>query len=284
MKNINYSENFYTNITSTKHTDLIQKYIELVTNNPPEKVNEYLNILEEAGFGEPIWQAAIAGESKVKLFSSSSAGLFLINNLYIAYFPNHISNISDQYDNSNIGYSFFDNNITANIIKNDEDRKILIDTAAEKIYVGVSSFSLDKDFEVIKQLVSENKKRFNDLLKEKEVEDNKNSLITTNERPEMKNVDSRFNTNNYIISSNYIPDGFIFHSPVIYTASVPFHFKNLAVPQEGYQKVYRECIEMIKNDIDNKKYDAIFNLSFNTHYIQANYEIVLIGDGVLINK
>jgi len=283
VEKVKYSDSFYTNVNSEEYVQLIHKYIELVTNNPSNRLKEWLSELEEYNVGQPVWQAAIVGEAKLRLFSKSSVGVFLINNQYIVYFYNEISNIDEQYNKPNLGFSAVSNNITTQIVDSDQGRKIQIDTSFEKVFVGVSSSSIDKDFKIIKQLLSDNNKNFNSLLKKKQEDYNKNSFTMTNKRSGIENVDSRFKTNNYIISSNYIPDGFVFKSPVIYASRAPYSLKNFTAPNEGYIKAYNESIEEIKKEIDNGKYDAVFNLSFKTHNVEGNYEIVLIGDATLID-
>lgn len=109
-------------------------------------------------------------------------------------------------------------------------------------------------------------------------EENKKPLVDTSK------IDSRFSAETLIISNDSIPYGFIFKEPVIYAYSVrPGIFKS-ATPRKGYIKAYETCLDMIRDDIADGLFDAVFNLRFSAQSVDNYYEVIVTGDAVVYQK
>lgn len=97
-------------------------------------------------------------------------------------------------------------------------------------------------------------------------------------------IDSRFSAETLIISNDSIPYGFIFKEPVIYAYSVrPGIFKT-ATPRKGYIQAYETCLDMIRDDIADGLFDAVFNLQFSAQSVDNYYEVIMTGDAVVYQK
>lgn len=97
-------------------------------------------------------------------------------------------------------------------------------------------------------------------------------------------VDARFSSETLIISNNSIPNGFVFREPVVYAYSARAGvFKN-STPRRAYVEAYETCLDMIRDDIADGRFDAVFNLQFNSQSVDNYYEVVLTGDGVVYQK
>lgn len=101
-------------------------------------------------------------------------------------------------------------------------------------------------------------------------------------RPARPNtLDARFNGETMVISNNTIPRGFVFARPVVYASSLrPGIFKS-TTPKEGYLNAYNKCLDNIRQDIREGKFDAVFNLQFSAQSVENYYEVILTGDAVI---
>lgn len=305
METIKYNKNFYTNSTSAKDIETVKKYIEIFVKNMPLELQKITNNYEINDIPELEWQAVILGDYESRNFSIRSAGVFMINSHFIAYTQDRNA-FFNQTGMKSFGYSTYGNNISIKLIEN--ENRILL-TTEEKKYIAVNSRTIRADYQFIKDLIEDNTKKNKECSSEvsqiidinrnkpiidanqnKQIIDaNQNNLIMDKEKEKeqknkLKNVDPRFKTKNYIISNNPIPKGFIFLKPVAYAAIKHYSLSNLTSPGKGYLTAYETCIGSIEQSIDSGEVDAVFNLRYSVHNIEGNYEVVMFGDGVIIEN
>lgn len=281
MPTLNYSNNFYSNFQ--KNRDLLAgiELVESFNAVTPNKIKKVL-IENKISIDEIEWQASFTGKYNIKILGPSSVGIFLINSHYLVYSTNNEALNSKQLVNP-FGFCFFPSNITVTL--DDSLKAIIVKTPYEKFLVAEGSSTLESDFKVLKELIRTNiddrkmtlEKINDDSLKAKSTLTEKNEFV-------MDNVDKRFQTNNYIISNNYIPKGFVYKKPIVVSASQNLVLGNYISPHLGYIKAYEQCIEAIKDEINQGSINAVFNLQHNTHYLEGSYEIIMFGDGVVINR
>lgn len=285
MENIKYSKEFYTNSSSEKDIEKVKKYIELFMANMPLKIQELIINYKEKNVPELEFQAVILGDYESRMFSTGSAGFFLITSYFIAYTED--SNVF--FNPAGFGYSTYGNNLSVELKEN----RILLHTVFQKEYIAVNSRTVGIDYQIIKDLIKNNTQQMRAILTEanKKIEiDHNNQIINKKIEKEhknklkLKNVDPRFKTQSHIISNNPIPKGFVFYKPVAYSAIKHYGLSNLTKPEMGYLTAYETCIRTIKQSIDNGEFDAIFNLKYSVHNVEGNYEVVMFGDGVIIEN
>lgn len=97
-------------------------------------------------------------------------------------------------------------------------------------------------------------------------------------------IDSRFQTEQPIISHNDIPKGFVFSEPVIYAYSVRPGLLKTVTPRAGYMKAYENILDEIKEDIEDGRFDAVFNLQITTQSVENYFDVVVSGDAVLFDE
>lgn len=97
-------------------------------------------------------------------------------------------------------------------------------------------------------------------------------------------LDARFDAESMIISNNTIPRGFVYTRPVVYAHSLRPGIFRSTTPREGYINAYNKCLDSIRNDIREGKFDAVFNVQFTAQSVENYYEVVLTGDAVYFAK
>lgn len=290
MKHIKYSEDFYVNSTSSKDIEIAKKYIETFVENMPSKLQTSISHYKEMNIPELEWQAVILGDYESKIFSTGSAGVFLINTYFIAYTEDRDA-FFNRVDLGPFGYATYGNNISVEL--KERENRILVFTSLEKKYIAVNSRSVGEDYRFVKDCIKDNTQKMKELLLEaKQKIELKQNNQTMKEKIDkehksklkLKHVDPRFKTQKYIISNNPIPKGFVFYKPVAYSAIKAYGLSNLTNPERGYLTAYEACISSIKQSIDNEEFDAVFNLKYSVHNVEGNYEVVMFGDSVVIEN
>ncbi|GAB2324466.1 hypothetical protein IRB23M11_20880 [Alkalibacterium sp. m-11] len=165
----------------------------------------------------------------------------------------------------------------------------MLNTSTDKVLIAKDSPTLEKDYTVLKNLLENNHTNFSRLAKKNynKQADRQNTTPNTTSRvseKDLTNIDSRFKTTNYIISNNYIPEGFVFERPIMISAIQGAGLKNYTQPEAGYIAAYEKCVNGIIESINNGTIDAVFNLKYSVHNVGGNYEVVVFGDGVLVQE
>ncbi|WP_262314508.1 hypothetical protein [Lacticaseibacillus parakribbianus] len=104
-------------------------------------------------------------------------------------------------------------------------------------------------------------------------------------RPTSTNAKFSFDTAEYIISANSIPDGFVFLKPAYYAYSATMTFGSIfGNAGNGYAKAYSAVLSSIQDEIDKGEYDALFNMRVITKDTSdsTEYDCVIYGDACIV--
>lgn len=282
MGDLHFDNEFYVNKDSEIDIATAKEDINLFRENMHKNIRKDIDKLKNANFPDSVWQAVIYGSSDYKFLGTTSAGFFAINSQYVVFTLDK-KNLTNNSKINLFSYAFFNGEINVDI--DSEENAIVLKTSVEKVLIAKGSATLQRDYDVLKELIQNNHTNFSKLAK-------RNSNKQHNRKPDtsrviekdLTNIDSRFKTNNYIISNNYIPKGFVYECPIMFSAIQGAGFKNYTQPEAGYVAAYQKCINGIKEYINNGNIDAVFNVQYTVHNVAGNYEVVVFGDGVLVDN
>ena len=94
-------------------------------------------------------------------------------------------------------------------------------------------------------------------------------------------MDKRFDVEGPILSNDSIPNGFVYKEPVVYVKSVRPGFFKTATARGAYTKAYHACLDEMREDIEEGKFDAVFNLNYSAQSIENYYDVMVTGDAVV---
>ena len=94
-------------------------------------------------------------------------------------------------------------------------------------------------------------------------------------------MDKRFDVEGPILSNDSIPNGFVYKEPVVYVKSVRPGFFKTATARGAYTKAYHACLDEMRADIEEGKFDAVFNLNYSAQSIENYYDVMVTGDAVV---
>lgn len=284
------ADDFYVNPGATDKTDFLMELIHAVeqtlNNSTVERVQNVLKKLTRGD--EPVWKIGLYSNPDQGFFSGQKVHVILVNNLYTVSFSNSIpAAIKENGDSTNFSFrsslAFTEvtsnknqaelrtaNNQTLTVLINKGDHVITLDDIDR---VFTYSKELQAKYQESKQSAA--KKRRGDSIyntnsaigssKQKDNDNNAENSATSGEgdvSPQQPYDDfvphEKFDVHgpHVIISPNPIPDGFAF--------SQSFCFTDLVVAMlntdDAYWKTYDKIFTRMKGNIDNGRFDAVFNM------------------------
>ncbi|USS84593.1 hypothetical protein M3M35_04565 [Fructilactobacillus myrtifloralis] len=263
----------------------VNNFINNFKNSAKETVINALKTFDKEYNIKIEWKYFLLGESeKSSLLKPLKSPFIAISNCFILYGSFDYDGSSKSI--SNMGYMPMSKSFQV-LLTNDSIQFNLIDKVQfylpsygyndlQNLYKNIKIYK-NKSFDTFKKLDRDNTQK--KLNYEKVI--NKNIRVEKINQKLKTIVDSRFNGDvKYLISRSAIPKGFKYSHPVLYTKSVSSFMGDV----NRYGNCFNAIINGIKKDIDQRNYDALFNMNINTQSTQNDFDMILYGDATVIDE
>ncbi|AKP67855.1 hypothetical protein [Companilactobacillus ginsenosidimutans] len=262
--------NFFTNYHDSEHMLQVQNAINLWDETMSDEARRIIE-KKAADVEVIVWKGAVFAEpAPIGMFKAERHGLLLINNVYILSFTSN-----PPTENSGWNLLMLTN---ANVSLKNDGVEIL--DASDYVQYGIkiegNGITPNDLYNNIKSIINERKKLVVENYEAKK-EYREKKIQNSNIPPEFS-----FKKTPYIISANPIPNGFTYERPVMLSYTKRMGLSNYANPSSGYQVAFQACINGIKESIDNREYDALFNLKVISNSVEGDYDVVVYGDAVKV--